>query len=89
MKTESNTEPKTESNTESNQPADARPHQLSIWQIVSSTVAAAFGVQSSRNRERDFAAGRPSHFIISGIVFTVVFVIGMILLVRLVLSVAT
>jgi hypothetical protein len=86
-------------NTESNQQSDAtsggpgpapdKPRKLSIWQIISSTIAAAFGVQSSRNRERDFAAGKPSHFIIAGIVFTVVFVIGMILLVRLVLSAAS
>jgi hypothetical protein len=59
--------------------------KLGFWQVVSSTVAAAFGVQSSRNRERDFAAGKPSHFIIAGIVFTVLFVLGMILLVNLVL----
>jgi hypothetical protein len=59
--------------------------KLGFWQVVSSTVAAAFGVQSSRNRERDFAAGKPSHFIIAGLVFTVLFVLGMILLVNLVL----
>jgi hypothetical protein len=58
---------------------------LTVWQIVSSTVAAAFGVQSSRNRERDFAMGKPSHFIVAGIVFTALFVLGMILLVNLVL----
>jgi len=71
-----------------NAPA-APPAALSLWQIVSSTIAAALGVQSSRNRERDFNAGKPSHFIIAGIVFTVLFVVGMIMLVKLVLSAAT
>lgn len=59
--------------------------KLGLWEIVTSTVAAAFGVQSRRNRERDFTAGKPSHFIIAGIVFTVLFVLGMIVLVNLVL----
>jgi hypothetical protein len=64
------------------------PERLTLWQIVASTVAAAFGVQSSRNRKRDFTAGKPTHFIIAGIVFTVLFVVGMIMVVRLVLSAA-
>jgi hypothetical protein len=71
--------------TETSEPA---PERLTLWQIVASTVAAAFGVQSSRNRHRDFRAGKPSHFIIAGVAFTVLFVVGMILLVRLVLSTA-
>ena len=54
-----------------------------------SALSTVFGVQSSRNRSRDFQAGKPSHFIIAGLVFTVLFVVGMIMLVRLVLSAAT
>jgi len=72
--------------TENSEPA--REERLTLWQLVASTVAAAFGVQSSRNRQRDFQAGKPMHFIVAGIVFTVLFVVGMILLVRLVLSTA-
>jgi hypothetical protein len=76
--------------TDTNRPPnqDAPPHRLTPWQVVASTIAAAFGVQSSRNRHRDFQAGKPSHFIVAGIVFTVLFVVGMVLLVRLVLSAA-
>jgi len=62
--------------------------RLSPWQVVGSTVASAFGVQSRRNRERDFSHGKPSHFIIAGVVFTVLFVLGVILVVNLVLSAA-
>lgn len=63
-------------------------NRLSAWQVVGSTVASAFGVQSSRNRERDFSHGKASHFIIAGVVFTVLFVLGVILVVNLVLSAA-
>ena len=59
---------------------------LTFWQIASSTIAAAFGVQSKANRERDFSRGKPLHFIIAGIVFTVIFVLGVVLVVRTVLS---
>ncbi len=63
---------------------DEKP--LTIWQIASSTVAAAFGVQSKANRERDFSRGKPLHFIIAGITFTVVFVLTVVLVVQLVLQ---
>jgi len=59
---------------------------ISGLQIVQSTVAAAFGVQSSKNRERDFQEGKASQFIVAGIVFTLMFVGIMVLIVRTVLS---
>ncbi len=58
---------------------------LTFWQIVGSTIAAAFGVQNRANRERDFARGKPLHFIIAGIVFTIVFVLGVATVVQIVL----
>jgi hypothetical protein len=61
---------------------------LSAWQIVASSLAAAFGVQSSRNRRRDFSSGRAVHFIIAGVVITALFVLLMVMLVNLVLSAA-
>lgn len=60
-------------------------NSLTFWQVLSSTLAAAFGVQSSKNRERDFTKGKPSQFIFMGIGFTVVFVLIMIGVVSLVL----
>ena len=54
--------------------------------MLSSTLAAALGVQSAANRERDFARGKASHFILMGIGFTAVFVVIMVLLVKLVIS---
>lgn len=55
-------------------------------QIIFSTVAAAFGVQSNKNRERDFSRGSLTTYIISGITFTVLFVLVVLFVVRLVLS---
>ena len=59
--------------------------QLSFWQVLGSTFAAAFGVQSSKNRERDFSRGKASHFIFMGIAFTVLFVLAVVSVVQLVL----
>ncbi len=64
-------------------PPTDRP--LSFWQIAGSTAAAAFGVQSRANRERDFSRGKPLHFIIAGIVFTALFVLVVAFAVQLVL----
>ena len=59
----------------------------SLFQVVGSVVAAAFGVQSSANRERDFAGGgSATPYIIAGVVFTVVFIMAIIGVVRLVLA---
>ncbi|MCX2981351.1 DUF2970 domain-containing protein [Halieaceae bacterium IMCC14734] len=59
---------------------------LNPLSYVGSTLAAAFGVQSSKNRERDFQDGKAIHFIATGIIATVLFVGGMYLLVKLILD---
>jgi quinol-cytochrome oxidoreductase complex cytochrome b subunit len=56
--------------------------------VVKSTIAAACGVQTNANRERDFQQGKPVTFIIAGLVFVLVFILGMVGLVQLVLSLA-
>ncbi|MEP5763122.1 MAG: DUF2970 domain-containing protein [Halieaceae bacterium] len=48
--------------------------RLNPVQIVGSVLAAAFGVQSSKNRERDFKEGKFINFIVAGVVFTALFV---------------
>jgi len=58
---------------------------LTFWQVAGSAIAAAFGVQSRANRERDFARGKPTHFIVAGIIFTAVFVLIVATVVQLVL----
>jgi hypothetical protein len=50
------------------------------------SVGAAFvGVQSDKNRERDFTEGKFSHFIIAGVIAVVIFIASLIAIVSLIL----
>ena len=60
--------------------------KITVLSMIGSAFAAAFGVQSRRNRERDFKSKSIVPFIIAGIVFTVLFVATVLLIVRLVLA---
>ena len=42
--------------------------------IIQSTLAAAIGVQSKKNRERDFEEGNAGAFIAAGIISTALFI---------------
>jgi hypothetical protein len=57
----------------------------SALEVMLSVVAAAFGVQNSKNRERDFSRGNPLVFIMAGLIFTVLFVLTIVGVVYLVL----
>ncbi|WP_373388425.1 DUF2970 domain-containing protein [Pseudomonas alcaligenes] len=61
---------------------------LTFREMLQSVLAAAFGVQSGKNRARDFSRGKPSHFIILGVLFTGLFVLVLFGLVKLVLGLA-
>ncbi len=65
---------------------DGKP---SILEVVKSVLASFFGVQSEKNRQRDFQQGSPAQFIIVGLILTVLFIVGMILIVKLILASAT
>ena len=67
---------------DSNQEQQKEP---SFMEVAMSVIAAAFGVQNSRNRERDFSRGNPLVFIAAGIIFTVVFILAIVGVVYLVL----
>ncbi|MCH9826846.1 MAG: DUF2970 domain-containing protein [Gammaproteobacteria bacterium] len=56
-----------------------------LFDQLLSVLAAFFGVQSRRNRERDFKHGKAINFVILGVVMTIVFVIVLALVVKLVL----
>jgi hypothetical protein len=58
----------------------------SLISVVKSILAAAIGVQSDKNRTRDFEQGSPLTFIVGGIVFTLVFIVSLSLIVGFVLS---
>ena len=61
---------------------DARMTPL---QVIGSVLAAAFGVQSNRNRERDFKHGNARAFIVAGLIGTVLFILTVAAVVKLVL----
>ncbi|MFK8083549.1 MAG: DUF2970 domain-containing protein [Granulosicoccus sp.] len=57
-----------------------------FWNVVQSVGAAMIGVQSRKNRERDFTQGKPIHFIIGGLVGTLLFLLVVWLLVQYLLA---
>ena len=59
---------------------------LALWEVFQGVFAMVIGVQSERNRERQFKYGKLHQFIIVGLFVTVVFVFHLILLVKLVLD---
>ena len=69
-------------------PVDKRKQRtdLNPLQVVASVFAAGLGVQSSKNRERDFKQGRAGIFIAAGIVFTLFFIGAVYTVVQLVLK---
>lgn len=56
--------------------------------ILLSVLSSFFGVQSSRNQERDFRHGRAIHFIIVGLGLTILLVLGIWLAVKFALRAA-
>lgn len=67
-------------------PAQNKPP--TFWQVLHSVMAAAFGVQSAKNRSRDFSHGKPSQFLVMGLLFTVVFALTLFGIVKLILYLA-
>ncbi len=65
---------------------DREKESLNPLQVVSSIFAAGLGVQSSKNRERDFKQGRAGVFIAAGIIFTLLFIGVVFTVVQLVLQ---
>lgn len=57
---------------------------LSLLQVMGSVLAAGFGVQSKENKVRDFTRGKPLHFIIAGVVFTLALLVSLVVVVTLV-----
>ncbi|MBZ9667761.1 DUF2970 domain-containing protein [Pseudomonas sp. LMG 31766] len=73
----------------SNQDKDSEQSPLTLREMLQSVLAAALGVQSGKNRSRDFSRGKPSHFILLGVLFTALFVIVLLVTVKLILHLAT
>jgi len=59
-----------------------------ILQVFGSVLSAIFGVQNSKNRERDFSRGDPKQFIAVYVFIVICVVLAMITLVRVILHFA-
>jgi Protein of unknown function (DUF2970) len=60
---------------------------LGFFQMMGSVLASFFGVQSSKNRERDFKRGKASQFIAVGVLstallFTVLYIVVSVVLAK-------
>jgi hypothetical protein len=60
----------------------------SLLSVFGSVLSSMFGVQSSRKREQDFTHGKPSHYIIVGLILTLVFILTVWGVVQLVMHLA-
>lgn len=56
----------------------------SLNNTFKSVAAAFFGVQSNKNRERDFSEGKLSHFIVVGVIGVIIFIAVLVAIVTLV-----
>jgi len=56
-----------------------------LKEVFKSVGAAFFGVQSNKNRERDFTQGKFSHFIVVGLIVVTLFIGSLVAVVSLVL----
>lgn len=68
------------------EPEQSPPSSPTFLQTVFSVAASFFGVQSSRNRQRDFTRGKPMHFIVIALGMVAVFVLVILLAVKFALS---
>ena len=55
--------------------------KVSLWAVTKSVFAAMFGVQSAKNRERDFTHGSARHYIIIGVIATILFILTLVTIV--------
>ena len=60
----------------------------SLLDVLGSVLASMFGVQSNRRREQDFVHGKPSQYIVIGLLVTLVFILTVWGVVNLVMKLA-
>lgn len=71
---------------EDNGEQQSRPRNPGVLKIMQSIIAGAFGVQSDKRRQEDFSSHSPLPYIIAGLLFTIGFVVTLVIVVKLVLS---
>lgn len=61
------------------------PKKPSFWQVIKAVSASMLGVQSQKNYQNDFSSHSAIPYLIVGVVFVGIFILGLLLLVNLVL----
>lgn len=65
---------------------DNKPTQVSTLDVILSVFRAWFGVQTEENRKRDFSSSDPTPFIVAGVIFALIMILGVIIAVKFALS---
>lgn len=60
-------------------------NKINIVQLFFSVLAAFFGVQSNKTRERDFTIGKPIHYIMVGLIVVSLFILTLYGIVQLIM----
>ena len=59
-----------------------KEESLALWEVFQGVFAMFIGVQSEKNRERQFKYGKFYQFLIVGIIVTIIFLLHIMLLVK-------
>ena len=62
-----------------------KKNKINFFTIILSILSSFIGIQSYKNRKRDFENGKPFHFIVVGIIITILFIILLYSLVKIIL----
>ena len=76
-------------NNEPQEPSAQEDNKVSFLSVIGSVLAAIFGIQSDKNRERDFQQNSATSYIVVGIIMVIGLIITMIIVVNSVISSAT
>lgn len=66
--------------------SESKKDQIPFWRVILSVIQASFGVQSRENRERDFKQGNWLPYVIAALLFTAIFVLALLFVVKMVLA---
>lgn len=61
-------------------------HKPNLLQVIKAVLGAMVGVQSEQQRQRDFSATSPLPFLVAGVIFTLLFVVLLLVVVTWVLA---
>ncbi|MGH8493501.1 MAG: DUF2970 domain-containing protein [Moraxellaceae bacterium] len=66
--------------------SEEKQGDITFLTVLGSVFRSWFGVQKEANRQRDFSSNSPMPFIVAGIVFFIVMIVGVIIAVKLALA---